>query len=282
MHAPPAATPLAVNFHLIKACDSRCKFCFATFRDLHHPRLPTDACRRILDAIREAGCAKVTFAGGEPTLRRDLGDLVEHARNLGMVTAVVTNGSRLAPLLDTHAHALDWVGLSVDSACEATQRALGRGHGDHVAQAIALSDACRAAGVRVKLNTVVTALNWEEDLSDLVRRMAPERWKVFQVLRVEGQNDGDVEPLLIDAARFHAFVDRHRPLRDEGFPPVVEDNAAMTDSYVMIDPQGCFYGDTDGKHRVSEPILVAGVATALSQVGYDPAKFLARGGRYDW
>ncbi len=56
----------------------------------------------------------------------------------------------------------------------------------------------------MKLNTVVTALNCREDMSAFVLRFQPERWKVFQVLPMAGQNDGDVEPLLID---------------DDSFPP---------------------------------------------------------------
>jgi hypothetical protein len=39
-----------------------------------------------------------------------------------------------------------------------------------------------------KLNTVVTALNWQEEMSMLVRRVCSERWRVSQVLPMEGQN----------------------------------------------------------------------------------------------
>jgi radical S-adenosyl methionine domain-containing protein 2 len=145
-----------------------------------------------------------------------------------------------------------------------------------------LSDLCRSQGVRVKVNTVVTSLNHAEEMSVLVRRMAPERWKVFQVLRVVGQNDGSVEPLLITGEQFRAFVDRHRHLAAEGLGPIAESNEVMTDSYVMIDPLGRFYGDTGGKHRVGPPILEVGVDEALAAVGFRPEKLVARGGLYDW
>lgn len=194
-----------------------------------------------------------------------------------MTTSIVTNGRKLDALLDAHADALDWVGLSVDSGREDVQRELGRGDGDHVARAVALADRCRALGVRVKLNTVVTALTWDEDMRALVVRIAPERWKVFQVLRVVGQNDGEVEPLLITREQFEAFLVRHRALR-----PVAEDNDAMTDSYAMIDPLGRFYGDSGGVHRVSAPILEVGVERALASVGFDPRKLEARDGVYAW
>lgn len=274
-------TPISINFHLFKHCDARCRFCFATFRDVRD-RLSVSDARRLIELLRAAGGEKLTFAGGEPTLHPHIGELVAYAKEVGFVTGVVTNGSRLEALLDRHARSLDWAALSVDSGDERTQAALGRGRGDHVARSIRLADYCRRVGVRVKLNTVVTALNHDEDMSELVRRIAPERWKVFQVLRVVGQNDGRVDPLLITARQFDAFVARHAHLASEGFPPIAEDNDAMIDSYVMVDPLGRFYGNTDGIHRTSPPILEVGVARALEAVRFDRARFEARGGLYAW
>ncbi len=277
----PKSPVTAVNFHLIKPCNAKCKFCFATFREVRG-RLVTDDAARVIDRLADAGCEKLTFAGGEPTLHPDLGRLLRHAKARGLVTCVVTNGFRLDRVLDTHADALDWVGLSVDSSDEEVQRALGRGAGDHVAAAVRLADRCRDLGVRLKLNTVVTSATWTEDMTGFVRRMHPERWKVFQVLPIAGQNDGSVEDLLITPAQFAAFVERHRGLAAEDLAPVVEDNDAMRGSYAMVDPLGRFYGNATGRHVTSAPILEVGVPAALDQVGFEPAKFEARGGVYAW
>ena len=97
-----------------------------------------------------------------------------------------------------------------------------------------------------------------------------------------GLDEPTLHPHIIDGARFREFVDRHAPLAEEGFAPVVEDNDAMRGSYAMIDPLGRFYGNATGRHVYSEPILDAGVAGALAQVGFEPSKFDARGGRYVW
>lgn len=274
-------TPVAINYHLYKPCNLRCQFCFATFRDVSG-QLSLAGERRLIGVLRERGAEKINFAGGEPTLYRHLGELVRYAKSLGFVTSIVTNGARLEQLLDEAGEALDWVALSVDSANEGTQRLLGRGKGTHVGQALRLADRCRALGVGLKLNTVVTALNWQEDMSEFVRRFAPQRWKVFQVLRVVGQNDGMVEPLLISARQFEAFVARHAHLAAEGFEAVAEDNDAMTDSYAMIDPLGRFFGNGDGVQSYSRPILEVGVEQALIEVGYDNDKFDSRGGHWDW
>jgi radical S-adenosyl methionine domain-containing protein 2 len=194
----------------------------------------------------------------------------------------VTNGANLLKVLDEAPGAVHWVGLSVDSGVEAVQAELGRGAGDHNQRSIELADEVRARGIRLKLNTVVTSANWLEDMSDLVRRIRPERWKAFQVLRVEGENDRTVGPLLITPEQYGAFVARHDHLAAEGLGLIPEDNDAMRGSYVMIDPQGRFFSNETRGYTISEPILSVGVQAALAQVGWRSDKFEARGGRYEW
>lgn len=271
----------AVNFHVNRTCNARCEFCFATFRDIPGQLGIADA-HRLIHLLAAAGVKKLNFAGGEPTLHRGIGDLLAESHRLGVVTSIVTNGARMGALLDARPHDLDWVGLSVDSALEDTEVALGRSRGRHVTESLALAARCRKLGIRVKLNTVVTSLSVGEDMSAFVRQMAPERWKVFQVLPMRGQNDGVVDRLLISPQAFAAFVDRHRALVAEGLGPIVEDNEAMRGSYAMIDPLGRFFGNSTGEHTYSRPILEVGVEGALAEVGVSETKFLERGGVYAW
>ena len=278
---PTAATPLAVNYHLYKPCNYRCRFCFATYRDIQG-QLPLDDALRLLSALRQAGAEKLNFAGGEPTLHPHIGALVAEAKRLGFTTALITNGARLDRLLDDHADDIDWVGISVDSGDEAIQAELGRGKGGHIERSRLHAARLHALGIRLKLNTVVTALNWREDMHGLLRELRPARWKVFQVLAIDGQNDGSVEPLLISTEEFRSFVDRHQDLAAEGLGPVAEDNAAMTNSYAMIDPLGRFYGNHRGRYVYSPPILDVGVDEALRKVDFELQRLIRRGGLYLW
>lgn len=273
--------PLSVNFHLWKPCNYHCQFCYETMPDIHS-HLSLEDSLRLLALLREAGTEKINFAGGEPTLCPYLGELLSEARRLGFVTSIVTNGAKLPQLLTHRAGALDWVALSVDSASEETQKRLGRGTGNHVRQSIALFDALHQHRIRVKLNTVVTRLNYKEDMSAFVRRVRPHRWKVLQVLPVKGQNDGIVDELLISTKQFEEFVGQHKSLQTAGFQLVAETNDLMRGSYVMIDPVGRFFSDAKGYHDYSSPILEVGVETALSQVYWNAEKFVERGGFYNW
>ncbi len=199
---------------------------------------------------------------------------------------LVTNGSRLPDALGGYAGSLDWVTLSIDSASPSTLVELGRAVQGRralpVERYLAIADVVRRLGMRLKLNTVVTALNRHEDMSDFVRALGPERWKVFRVLPVDGQNDGTVEPLLVSGADFAAFVRRHRHLEESGIVVVPEDNEDMRGSYAMIDPAGRFFDNVTGGYRYSAPILGAGIDRAWRQTCFSMDRFLQRGGSYDF
>ncbi len=281
--APLLAKTGAVNFHFIPQCDSRCAFCFSTFQNApSSAQLSFDEQIKLIKALGEEGCRKINFVGGEPTLYPKLAELLHQAKQMKIITSIVTNGYRLKEVISRSEGKIDWVGLSVDSTNEEVQHALGRGSGDHVARIIILSRLCRDHGIRLKLNTVVTSLTWQEDMSYLVLEISPERWKLFQVLQIIGQNEERVEPFLITSSQFSDFVERHKPLRKEGISVIAENNDAMTDSYLMIDPRGRFISNTDRKQSYSDPILDVGVSEAIKQIGFQESKFIRRGGKYDW
>lgn len=281
-----------VNFHLWQPCNMSCRFCFATFRDVRRTVLPeghldrADAAR-VVTELAEAGFTKLTFAGGEPLLCPWLTDLVALAHRLGMVTSVVTNGSLLdETTLAGLCGVLDWITVSVDSPRPRTLRLLGRttaGRPIAEEEYLALFRRIRELGFRLKMNTVVTACNWQEDMADFVVAAGPERWKVFQALPVAGQNSGRVDPLLISIEQFEEFVSRNLRVELRGIRLIPEDNDVMPGSYAKVDPAGRFFDSVDSRgYTYSESILQVGVRRAISQVRISRAKFLARGGLYDF
>ena len=181
---------------------------------------------------------------------------------------------------------LDWVGLSIDTVDPEKSIHIGRA----VAGKIPITEEkyldiigeMKRHGIRLKINTVVNSVNWEEDLTPFIQLAKPERWKLFQVLRVKGQNDAYIDDFAIVTEQFEAYVERNRIVENDGISLVPENNEAMTESYVMIDPAGRFFDNVQGSYRYSEPILKVGVTEALKQVSIDPERFHQRGGKYDW
>lgn len=281
----------SVNFHLWEPCNMRCRFCFATFQDVKRDilpkgHMPKQDCIAVIDSLARAGFEKLTFAGGEPTLCPWLPDLIQHAKESGFTTAVVTNGSNLT---EGYLHALhstlDWVALSIDTAdpekLERSGRTLAAGPLTEDGY-LHLARMVRQEGMRLKINTVVTALNWEKDFTGFITRAKPERWKILQVLPVAGQNDRTVGELTVTEQQFNRYVARNRKVEREGIVVVPEGNAMMRGSYVMVDPAGRFFDNHTGQHTYSRPIAEAGVSEALKQVHADAWLFHERGGFYNW
>ena len=93
---PVIRTASTVNYHLLEACNMSCGFCFATFSDIPKEYgLMRDEALAVVDALCEASFRKINFAGGEPTLRRWLPELILRAKRYGVMTSIVSNGSRI-------------------------------------------------------------------------------------------------------------------------------------------------------------------------------------------
>jgi radical S-adenosyl methionine domain-containing protein 2 len=269
----------------------RCKFCFATFKDvkksiLPEGHLPEKESIEVVRQLAEIGFEKITFAGGEPTLCRWLPKLIQTAKEAGMTTMIVTNGTNLTDkFLGENRAYLDWIALSVDSIVDATNLETGRAISGKRPLTFEnykeIVDRIKSFGYRIKINTVVSATNYQENLSDLIAYIAPERWKIFQVLPITGQNDKHIEDLSVSTQKFFDFVDRHSAL--ESVTRIVpEANSDMKGSYAMVDPAGRFYDNAEGTHNYSLPILEIGARLAIQQVNYDFNKFVKRDGIYDW
>jgi len=125
--------------------------------------------------------------------------------------------------------------------------------------------------LRLKLNTVVNQINHGEDLSSMIDRFAPSKWKILRMLPVVNQH------LKVSDDQFLSFVARHA-----NFAKIIcpEDNQDMHDSYLMIDPHGRFFQNSlqsPGQgYEYSQPILRAGAEAAFAEMVFDPERFRSR------
>jgi radical S-adenosyl methionine domain-containing protein 2 len=281
----------SVNFHLWEPCNMRCKFCFATFQDvkktiLPKGHLPKEQAIQLVKELAKFGFDKITFAGGEPTLCPWLNELIYTAKEAGLTTMIVTNGTRLTDaFLQQNKGSLDWIALSVDSLISTTNLELGRAIAGK--REISLNDynhlvdKIKQYGFGLKINTVVNKHNFKEDFSEFIAYAEPKRWKILQVMPVTGQNDEKIDDLLISPTEFDSFVKRHDKLI-KITKLVPESNDLIRGSYAMVDPAGRFFDSAQGGHFYSKPILEVGVLKAFEEVTVDDVKFNKRDGRYKW
>jgi len=269
----------------------RCKFCFATFQDVKHSilpkgHLPKEQSVEVVLQLAEIGFEKITFAGGEPTLCSWLPELITTAKDAGLTTMIVSNGSKLTDsFLQANKNHLDWIAVSIDSLNATTNIETGRAvSGKTPLQSdyyFSLVDRIKQHGYGLKINTVVSSKNCNENMNEFIRYSKPKRWKLLQVLPMKGQNDLNIDNFKISDEQFQNFIFNHSDQQDIT-NIVTESNNQMKGSYAMVDPAGRFYDNAEGTHNYSRPILEIGSRLAIQQVNYDFSKFVERGGIYNW
>jgi len=109
---------LAVTYR----CNNDCAHCYNA-RERSFPELDTGQWKRVLDKVWELGIPHVVFTGGEPTLRKDLPELIAHAEQNGQITGLNTNARRMSDLRFVESlvkAGLDHVQITVESSDPAT------------------------------------------------------------------------------------------------------------------------------------------------------------------
>jgi len=269
----------------------RCKFCFATFQDIKKSilpagHLPKEQAILVVQELARFGFLKINFAGGEPSLCPWLPELIKTAKLAGMTTTIVTNGSKLNDtFLRQNKDYLDWIAISIDSLNQETNLISGRAISGKTPLTIeyykSVSEKVKQYGYGLKINTVVNSKNFMESMNEFIRFAQPKRWKILQALPILGQNDNQIEEIKVSSIQFEQFIERHQ--KSAKFTKLVpESNSQMQGSYVMIDPAGRFFDNSNGHYNYSSPILDVGASKALKEVCYDFQKFTSRGGIYDW
>jgi len=282
--------PLSVNYFPHRKCNYACQFCFHTSKNL--TILPLDEAKRGLRMLSDAGMKKLNISGGEPFLKPQfIGEVFRFCKEeLGLESCtVVNNGSKVTEKwLDTYGRYLDVMAISCDSFEAETNVLQGRadnGKPDHIGRVFDVAQWCRKRGIKVKINSVITKHNWEEDMTASIEELAPFRWKVFQVLLLDSENTGketgslrDARDLVITDEQFKSFLNRHSHL-----PCLVpESNEAMKDSYLNLDEEMRFLNCQDGGKKPGRSLLKVGVQEALRDAGFDEQTFFSRGGVFDW
>lgn len=115
--SPEPMRPINIEINPVNICNQSCTWC--TYGHLHARRERLDKARiiEVLDDAKALGARSVTWTGGgEPTVYRDLEDVVEYATSLGFKQGMNTNGSRLSRrLVESLLTAFSYVRFSVDA-----------------------------------------------------------------------------------------------------------------------------------------------------------------------
>ena len=203
--------PVLAEIALTYRCQNRCSFCYASAPDRGRkvPEMSTAEVQAVMDKIvDQAHVPSLSFTGGEPTLRRDLAELVAYGRSRGLWMNLITNGIRCAKpgfVAALTEAGLDSAQVSLESGDAATHDlVVGRaGAFERTVQGIRN---LREAGIRIHTNTTVNRQNRAglHSLIDLVADLGSDHLSMNMVIRTGdavGQPDigyAEIGPLVLD------------------------------------------------------------------------------------
>ena len=162
-------------------CNSRCKTCnvwrLQADQEEGRRELNREESCEVIDQLSKLGCRSIELHGGEPTLRRDLPELVSCCTRLGIATMFATNGLSMTEELASELvdAGLKQIRFSLEGPRETHNLIRGREDAfDKQMQAIeAIHRADKVNRVAKIINTTISSLNIHgiEDIIDVAQRV---------------------------------------------------------------------------------------------------------------
>lgn len=165
--------PAYATFKVTSRCNLRCTFCNPSYYNGELGEGSTERIKRIIDNLRDSSIVVLSFEGGEPTIRKDILELLEYAHDGSFYVMLTTNGYRLNDdsFLSKLADRIDFLHYSID---------------EYHWNVKALDNLCkfRQYGLKVNVQTVVTRYNIDK-LEEKVKKVRECNYKILVLPAVD-------------------------------------------------------------------------------------------------
>ncbi len=197
-----------VFWNITYRCNLSCHQCYINAGRSGEEELSTDEALRFMDDIASIKVPLLMFTGGEPLLRPDFWVLADHARQLGIKTAISSNGTLIKEkeALDLKKNGVEYVGVSLDGATELTNDGI-RGQGSFTKAVDGLT-ACVNAGLNCGVRVTVSKDNFDEipDLIDLTMKLKVPRFCLYWLVP-SGRGKGAYQEKQLDEDQISSIFD---------------------------------------------------------------------------
>jgi len=162
---PKAASqrrPIVV-WNITRRCNLQCVHCYNdSGPDKTCNDISTAQAKAVIDDLAAFGVPSILFSGGEPLLRPDLFELIEHAVAKGLRAVISTNGTLIAAdkAREIKRLGVSYVGISLDGIGHINDEF--RGVSGAFERAVQGIRNCQNAGVRIGLRLTLTKRNVQD------------------------------------------------------------------------------------------------------------------------
>lgn len=169
--------PMSITLQITRKCNLECIYCSEDLQ-LKEPTL--DMLKKMIDNIH--GVERVIIAGGEPTLRRDLPDILDYLKKSNFpIVAMASNAVLINKELATElAKNLDYADITIDGIPETHNKI--RGQYDKVIKGI---NNLKEAGVTISLVNVLLSDNVNDviEVCRMANKLGARKLKILTPIR---------------------------------------------------------------------------------------------------
>lgn len=164
---------MIVSWNTTNACNMYCAHCYRDAGCKADEELSTAEAKELLNQIAHAGFKIMIFSGGEPLMRSDILELVQHAANLKLIPVFGTNGTLITRKMaeDLKAAGAKGMGISLDSL-DAEKHDKFRAFKNAWRGAVEGMKNCRAVGLPFQIHT--TVMDWNQNELEAITDFAVE------------------------------------------------------------------------------------------------------------
>jgi radical SAM protein len=186
-----AQTPLNVYWEMTQACPLACRHCRADAVASAHPQeLSFDEGTAFLRQILDFGAPlpQLILTGGDPLARRDLYELIDQARNLGIGVSITPAASPALTrdvLARLQEHGVEGLGLSLDGSSAERHDSI-RGVAGTFDRTIQAMRWAQELGLPLQVNTLASAETADDipAIYELLKPLGIARWSLFFLISV--------------------------------------------------------------------------------------------------
>ena len=153
--------PLRVTHFCTFRCNLSCSYC--GIWKARKKEMTTEQVKRAMKEFAVAGTVFWTFTGGEPLLRKDIGELVNYAKGLFPIVSLTTNGVLLKDKINEVKN-VNYFTISLDGPKEVNDYNRGKGSFEKALEGIKTA---RRKGKDVVINAVISKLNVKNDFEGI-------------------------------------------------------------------------------------------------------------------
>jgi MoaA/NifB/PqqE/SkfB family radical SAM enzyme len=160
------SAPVKLYYDLTSECNLRCKSCHNQSGFAGDDELSTEQALSVVEGVKKDNIFHIKFSGGELTQRPDWDVILTHAKELGLVTSINTNGIYNSKTLEKMISLpLDEINISLDGTKRTNDSIRGSGSYDVITSTISK---LHEAGKKVTVNSLITSLTTQEDIEHLL------------------------------------------------------------------------------------------------------------------